>query len=314
MIRFLHISDIHFEDGYEHQRTYDAFIKDIKEQSKNRAIDIVVCTGDIALKGRTKNEDKERIITSLKVLKETVGIDVPFLLVPGNHDVDIQARKSIYQAVFDNIKNSKDANKFIKDIGNEKALKSHLEGFFDIAKELGLNCYGDDICGVQIIDVKGVKLGFALLNSAWRTLGGGINDYGNLFLGELQIDRCLEGIKDADIKIALMHHTLEWFNPLEKSLINNRVAQDFNALFCGHNHDNSAAVVVSNIGSCFVSNTGCIYQSRDYFNGYSIIDLDVVSKKWIVTAREYYYQRNVFDMAPRFSSSGSKEFFFLTIL
>ena len=117
------------------------------------------------------------------------------------------------------------------------------------------------------------KVGIASLNSAWFTKGGGDGDYGKLFIAQHQIERANDALKECDIKIAIFHHPLEWLSPDEKSYIQNTLTNNFDLLLCGHMHNNNASSLASNLGNLFTSNTGCLFQTRDYFNGYSIIEI-----------------------------------------
>lgn len=104
-----------------------------------------------------------------------------------------------------------------------------------------------------------------------------------------------------------MHHTLEWVNMKEKSKIQNSLSRNFDILLCGHNHHHEVSSTVSNIGQVIVNNTGCLYQSRDYFNGYSILSINTTSNKGHIHSREYYSDRDCFDVCTRFSSEGNLE-------
>ncbi|EPM5528153.1 TPA: hypothetical protein ACSB0Y_003379 [Acinetobacter baumannii] len=73
-------------------------------------------------------------------------------------------------------------------------------------------------------------------------------------------------------------------------------------------HNNNASSLASNLGNLFTSNTGCLFQTRDYFNGYSIIEIQEGQIK--TKAREYYEQRNCFDKSMRFSSDSTSTFSF----
>lgn len=151
-------------------------------------------------------------------------------------------------------------------------------------------------------------MGIASLNSAWFTKGGGNNDYGKLFIAQHQVERAYDDIKECDIKIAIFHHPLEWLSPDEKTYIQNTLTNSFDLLLCGHMHNTNASSLASNLGNLFTSNTGCLYQTRDYFNGYSIIEIEEGQIRTI--AREYYEQRNCFDKSIRFSSDSTSTFSF----
>lgn len=153
-----------------------------------------------------------------------------------------------------------------------------------------------------------MQVGVISLNSTWRTAGGGSKDRNSLYVGERQIELSLAEIDGCDIKIAMMHHTLDWLAPEEKNRIQRVLSTNFDLLLCGHNHSNNASQTISTLGSLLISNTGCIYESRDHYNGYSIIDINSKESVLKIEAREYYSQRDEFDISPRFAKDGVYEF------
>lgn len=311
-MRFIHISDIHYSDNLDHQRVITALCHDLNTISKEGKVDAILCTGDLAHKGITDEVSVQKICTLLDRIRSAIDNSIPLIICPGNHDINLHARNALFQPIFDNVKTPECANKLVEESQTNNGVAgvlAHLDGFLNIARHANKKAYENHrLVHTYKLSTDSVSVGFAVLNSAWMTKGGGIQDYGHLFVGERQIDIALQQISDCEIKIAVMHHTLDWLFPAEKMSIHRSLAANFNALFCGHNHETNANNLVSNIGSLFTSNAGCIYQSREYFNGYTILDLDLVARKWITTAREYYSQRNEFDIAPRFSTGGQKEF------
>lgn len=309
-MRILHISDLHITNSADHARTIEALCVDITKIDKIKKIDAILCTGDIANRGDTSESAiKSQEVVIRRILQSTITPAI-FLCCPGNHDVNLKAREEIYEPIFTGIKTPEEANKLIDNLirkGNSE-LWGHLQGYINLSKKIDPTTYSENILfTTKIINSNSTKVGVASLNSTWRTTGGGSKDRNCLYVGERQIELALEQIHECDIKIALMHHTLDWLTPDEKNRIQRVLSNNFDALLCGHNHNNNASHTTSTLGDLLVSNTGCIYENRDHFNGYSVIDIcndDV----WKIEAREYYSQRNVFDISPRFSENGVCEF------
>jgi len=312
-MRILHISDLHITNSADHARTIDALCKDITAENNKKNIDAILCTGDIANRGDTSESAITAQETVIKKILNSANTSVEFICCPGNHDINLKAREDIYESIFSSLKNSEDANKLIENLLNKgnKAIWGHLDGYIELSKKIDPTSYKNNILfTTKALEFKSLKVGIASLNSTWRTFGGGNKDRNNLYLGERQIELALNEIHDCDIKIALMHHTLDWLAPDEKNRIQRTLATNFDALLCGHNHNNNAGHTTSTLGNLFISNTGCIYESRDHYNGYSIIDICSATNTWRIEAREYYSQRNVFDISPRFAENGIFEFDF----
>jgi len=310
-MRILHISDLHVTTSADHARTIDALCKDITAAHKKKNIDAILCTGDIANRGDTSKTAIEAQETVIRKILSSTNLAAEFLCCPGNHDVNLKAREEIYESIFSSIRSPEDANKLIENLvskGNT-AIWGHLDGYIELSKKIDSSTYTENILfTTKKLKVDSIQVGVASLNSTWRTTGGGSKDRNNLYVGERQIELALEQIRDCNIKIALMHHTLDWLAPDEKNRIQRALATNFDVLLCGHNHDNNAGHTTSTLGNLLISNTGCIYESREHFNGYSIIDICSENNIWRIEAREYYSQRNVFDVSPRFAENGVCEF------
>lgn len=125
-----------------------------------------------------------------------------------------------------------------------------------------------------------------------------------MYVSEAVLERAYSEISGADVRVAVMHHPINWFPQDEQALIQRFLTHRFSAVMCGHKHDNNASALHSNVGHLFTSNTGCLYQSLDYFNGYSIVQLDLERSSWSIFAREYYAERDEFDVSTRFGEGG----------
>ena len=307
MITILHISDLHIHSNYDQDQVLDKFLDDLKNQEK---IDLVVCSGDIFAKGNYNKSIVEYAQNFFHKLNKITN-NAEIILCAGNHDVNLKIRDSIFSSIFD-IKDHKAAVNLFDKLYHEpkKDLLAHLSDYNDFASTIVNIPLENKIFFTKSITINNQNIGIASLNTSWLTKGGGQADYGNLFLTERQIERAYDEIKDYPLKIAVFHHTFDWLNQNEKQIIKNRLGEKFNIVLCGHNHENTAEAISSNIGQLFISNTGCLYQSRDYFNGYTILKLNNNTVK--VLAREYYHSRNTFDQATRFNTNGTKDYTFST--
>eukprot|EP00825_Cyclidium_porcatum_P002740 TRINITY_DN11271_c0_g1_i1.p2 TRINITY_DN11271_c0_g1~~TRINITY_DN11271_c0_g1_i1.p2 ORF type:complete len:276 (+),score=48.89 TRINITY_DN11271_c0_g1_i1:101-928(+) len=136
------------------------------------------------------------------------------------------------------------------------------------------------------------NVGVSCLNSSWRAYDE--KDKNNLILGEEQLTRCSEYIKDCDIKIALMHHPLDWFG-LEKNIISSHINKDYDLLFVGHVHESTTMLQTGFTGTLFTdiasSCTSDIRSdSKAFSNGFSIIDYK--KSKQIIDVNCTFYKYN----------------------
>jgi len=319
MFRIVHISDLHFSDDLHQPKIIAQLCQDIARTSAVTVPAVIVFSGDIAAKGQTDKQSIEKILSNfVSEVRNSIGSSIPFLICPGNHDVDLKQRAKFLAPVFDAVKSPDEASELAKQAlePESSSLWTHLAGFRRLSKAIDPDAFSQNpLFYTKIIEENGVKIGFACLNSAWMTKGGGQNDYANLYVGEYSLDMARKELSDSSIhmRIAIFHHPLEWLAPEERSVIQRYLILNFDGFLCGHKHDNNANSLHSNIGSLFTSNTGCVYQSREYFNGYSLIDIDTEESLWRINAREYYKERNIFDNANRFASEGRWQTPFATL-
>lgn len=309
-MRFLHISDLHITESSDHSRTIEALCSDIEKANTAKEVNAIFCTGDIANRGDTSPEAIKLQTSILKKITEAAPGAI-FICCPGNHDINLRARDEIYNPIFTSIKSPDEANRLVEKLieKGRSDIWAHLDGYIELSKTVSPHLYSDNVLfTTKILALDGVSVGIASLNSTWRTFGGGTKDQNNLYVGERQIELALEEIKSCDLKIALMHHTLDWLAQDEKGRIQRVLADNFDAMLCGHNHNNNATNNTSTLGSLLISNTGSIYETREHYNGYSILDINIPEKQCRIEAREYYHERNSFDLSPRFSEGGSYVF------
>lgn len=311
MFRIIHISDLHFKADLYQPRVIGALCADIARLHSTVPVNAVVFSGDAAAKGQTEKAVVEVIVAQfISHVRSAVGSDVPVLICPGNHDVDLKKRAAMFGPVFADITTPDKANDLVKEAQNPAAesLWAHIAGFRSFASAVDADAFTNHpLYYTKKVTASGVTVGFACFNSAWMTRGGGNADYGQLYVGEHVLNLALKELEGSEVRIAVMHHPLDWLAPEEKARIQRFLTLNFHGFMCGHKHDNNADTLNSNVGSLFTSNTGCIYQNNEYFNGYSSLDIDTTDNKWIVNAREYYFQREMFDVATRFASDGRWE-------
>jgi hypothetical protein len=77
------------------------------------------------------------------------------------------------------------------------------------------------------LDIEENHIALLGINSAWmrgrhKDKKGEIDDYGKLAVGEPQVHDALEHIKDAHVRIAVMHHPFDWLMEIDRSRIEER--------------------------------------------------------------------------------------------
>ncbi len=92
-------------------------------------------------------------------------------------------------------------------------------------------------------EINHVKVGIAGFNSAWSSWQD--NEKGKLWLAGHWQTQSLSGQLDfAQLKIALMHHPFNWFNPVEGPIVQREMENNFDFFLHGHEHQGWVAEVV----------------------------------------------------------------------
>ena len=73
------------------------------------------------------------------------------------------------------------------------------------------------------------------LDSAWMSSRDG--DNGNLLLGDIQVRNALNATKDADLRIAIMHHPFNWFKGIDLKDTKSSLCKGCDFILHGHMHD-----------------------------------------------------------------------------
>lgn len=311
--KIIHISDLHIDVAdYDNDRVFKAFIKDIKKLNLDKGI--IVVSGDITSKGNYNDNQVQEIKRRLSQIREALPSHFEFVFAAGNHDINLNKLSGAVKSFITSIQHGTNSNQYLeelKDVENSYYTK-HLDDYYELISEFDSTIkVPTQLHSTKIQNLDDLKIGFASINSAWAAGGKGQSDYGHIFIAERQLDLAKDALEDCDLKIVVMHHTFEWISVDEQQLIKSSFSRNFDILLCGHNHNHQMTSTTSQIGNIIINNTGCLYQSRDYFNGYSILTIDFDTNNEVekvkIESREYYMQRDEFDVSTRFSHNGIQE-------
>ena len=125
----------------------------------------------------------------------------------------------------------------------------------------------------------------------------GFADNKNLWLGERVVDLAAQHTADAAVRLALFHHPLDWLNEQDLLSVDGRLQSCFDVLLFGHLHVARPSANITADGSVAISHGGCLYLSRDYFNGYTIITIDPITRSIKFILRTYQRRRREFELS-----------------
>ena len=306
MIKIIHLSDFHLnKDNLYDWNTYikSELINVIKMNLETKQPCFVVCSGDLIDKGGLAYNSIDDAFALFKteviepILAETnLPLD-HFIIVPGNHDID-RGADSDYE-------DSGLKKKFEEE--GVKYLNSYTTGLMETEKKNGAerirayksfekelyhnfeNVHTTYLGTSFIFDKYEQKIGFSCLNSAWCCYDE--NDFlHGVFIGEPQYNKCEKAIDGCNVKIAVMHHPIDWLK-LEKSSIANWIFQRYDLFLCGHVHESETTLQSKLYNMLYVDIAPCFtneirQKSSSFANGFTIIDYDTTRRK----IECYYYK------------------------
>lgn len=290
MIRILHLTDFHLDkkrlDDWNNFYK-EAFLKKVKDINDEKAIDLILFTGDMLDKagkdfGSVKNGLDSFKTNIIDPILSFLNLDISrFIICPGNHDVDRYADDEMDEnGIKTTLVNPEKVIDFIKKSNNSKSFK-RIERIKEY-KEFELDLYKECDDKEQTIfkfslrlEIGDKTVGISSLNSSWRCVGD--SDFQNLILGETQLADNYQYVKDCDIKIALLHHQLDWLKDFDRRTVTSHINKNFDIVLSGHVHESMSNMTTGFTGSCFhnVSPSGLNQirtDSKTFSNGFTVID------------------------------------------
>lgn len=309
-IGILHLSDIHAtkDNTSKLKRLFSLLVNDL-EKTKNEYnydIQFICITGDLINSGDQSEEQLDLVYnTIIQPLLDYTGLDEKnVFLVAGNHEVK---RSSIISYVESGLVSTLTSEEAIESFFNEAHadVTERIDYFREFSTMFADNPkINTPYLQTYIRDCSKVKLGFACVNSSWRSTGVGITEKGKMIVGKRQIVDALESISTADIKICLMHHPIDWLVDSDKIAIE-KCLNEFDIVLNGHIHESLTSIYTSFNGKCVFNTCGKFDNTSDIYNGYSIITLNPFNRFCEVIIRQYFdYPRNCYDKAINLSPDG----------
>ncbi|MDO3523600.1 metallophosphoesterase [Ralstonia pseudosolanacearum] len=314
-LRILHLSDLHLAQKplADQSIVLNALWTDLSEQRKTEGdFDLVFFTGDLVAKGQFSEVPPDLVEENfIAPLCKAAGLSRDRVFVaPGNHDKSMKDENFLTSQGLASLNSQDTIEKMCQDALSLSQILKPFDKFNNLCDKLSLRRAPESSFFFNSdININGLNIIVTVFNTAWRATGKSENyDYGRLLLGRRQVDEALSKKEENSLRLALMHHPFDWLSQFDKNDNSATILQNYAGIFSGHNHNTDINCLASPTGNTLISNAGCLYQSRDYFNGYAIITYDHDSSSWSIAAREYYERRRAFDAALRFAKNGIAEY------
>lgn len=300
MLKIIHLSDIHYDNknnGSEHINLVDKLLLDLKKIVDSDTL--LVITGDMIDKGGEFNtldsispydifskKIIERILTEYPILTNRI------LTIPGNHDVQRSKIDKIkYRGLMDIIKNNYDELDQYIDLFIKNEYFDQLSTYKKFENELNKNnknYFSNNLYSIYKNKINDINVGIACLNSSWLCCDN--NDLHNIALGEKQLNNAIDDISESDIKIAILHHPIEFFCEKDREIIQPLFYKYFDLILTGHTHKLDSSMNQNLHGNLFISTAESVFtkkiKSENTNTGYSILKI-FPKEKYVIKFRKY---------------------------
>ena len=291
-IRWLHLSDFHVgKDDYAGRKMFDYIFAHVKQRKEEGFTpDLLFITGDLANKG-LKSEYEDLWLEFVSPLQELLGNNIAerTFVVPGNHDVDRDHNQAFgrKEMLSDSSRHFDPTEKGLK---ARQMLLPRFQSFNDndltACKGAFVNAAG---AFSTMLTLGGTKVGIAGINTAWLCKDD--HDERKLTPGKGMVEQALNSLKEAQLRIVVGHHPLDWLLPAEQKPIKSLFGQNAVIYLHGHLHEEWAEPTYGGGHQFLAIQSGAAFQARErekWRNGlvWAEADLDVgelrlQARRWI---------------------------------
>ena len=295
VLTWLHISDIHFRSRTEWRDSIArtsllAYLKKEFDANDNLRPDLVFCTGDVAF----GEEDASPLVDQygqaraffdnlLAVCGSEVGA-LPkdrLFIVPGNHDVNRTSVNKDAQANLLHLAENSSAHaaainqRFAERPKEFKDAIKRLSEYSRFVESYLSHQYKDErLCYSELVNIDGLKVGVAGFNSAW-CCSGPEDDRKIWLAAEWQFNTAFRTLEEADLRIGLIHHPVDWLNQAERDFARHHISTHFHFWCHGHIHDTWLTPTQSYV----MMTAGAVGAETNEEFGISLVQIDLLTSQ-----------------------------------
>lgn len=310
MVKIIHISDFHLESeclSFDKNNLVEAFIKDLEGVICDKSI--IIFSGDLIDKSGIGFKDKELAFEYFKelfidkIIMAFPKIKGKFFIIPGNHDFDRSELDEFNDKPRKDFFNNKPEiveDFVLKNYNSEKSLVG-LKNYKEFEKNFYKNDFDTNNWNFTQfensfkVNVDNDLIGISCFNTSWLSFDD--SEKGTLFISKFQVENSLKFLKDCPLKIAVIHHPLDFLNEKDLENVKPLIYKNYDIILMGHTHKLEGRNIDDIDGKLFLSVgksiTGIKSKDSDYKCGYSIIEF-YPNDNFKVHYKKYIENKNVF--------------------
>lgn len=294
-LNILHLSDAHLgrpDRLLDAAAVFEPLFVDLKRafDEDNLCPSLIIFSGDLAYGELSKKslesqyDDARIFLTKVyECFGKKLG-DIPIVIVPGNHDINLTKIDKAQRAYRDVLTSDIVDSMIVENDNTWQRTVERQKDWFKFAQTIPHQTWKYNpsvyLC-TGILDHNGKKIGISGFNSSWAYQGE--NDQGKLWIGKHQYDLAYNEIKGADFKIAVSHYPLDWLHQNDKVFLTQKIETQYQIFFHGHEH---AQWFTDSPGHLKCA-AGACYSGTKERNGYSWLELDLEAASALISLREY---------------------------
>lgn len=304
-MRIIHFSDLHYGRHNDRiERMLPELIKELKEINDEKRIDLIIFSGDLVWTGENeKNFDDAKsnfidpILTALEISENN------FILTQGNHDnkKDDKELPMVGEHIA-GFKNNEELDSFVEKEDAQFDLSyAKSENFYQFASSFYKNDSINKLFQIFIRTIDNKKIGIVSFNSSWRAF---IGEHSNkLLIPKSIVNKALKQVKDCEIKIAVMHHSLEDLKNFNQFEIEDIIHEKFHILSSGHFHKHKPSILFStNTGILKLSSMALMSNKDGSENGITLLEFDLNTFDVQIKKHRYVNSDNAFTVTQSYKS------------
>jgi tetratricopeptide (TPR) repeat protein/predicted phosphodiesterase len=295
-VSWLHISDFHIKTGdpYDRDVVLKALVKSVDwHRTHGHPADLIFATGDIAHSGRAAEyEIATRFFDDLLAAAH-LNKDRLFL-IPGNHDVDRKRARGLART----LTSREEADEYFEPgsailhlTQKQAAFLAWHDSYFP-----GRKWPQDSTCGpLASIEINHQPIVILPINSALFCQDD--QDHNKLWVGRRPLHTAIERLPQNALKIALIHHPLDWLNDTERLHIKTALKENFDVILRGHLHETDIEPPIFAAGAAYQTRA---YPNRAMFGTFENGSLTVLPVRYEDTTEFWPADPGVYPKEPNF--------------
>lgn len=304
-VNLLHVGDLHIQqsDLFEKDIVLEAFLKDVEILSKTGLKpDVIIFTGDLVQAGDEVKDFELALDHFLFPLCEQTDCSFErIFFTQGNHDLQraiVENNKTLAIGLDSNILSKELLDKEVIREECKTYVQNKFENFTLYTEDFGNTYLIERNCFYAVHFIKELNLSIISVNTSWLSNGGKFrDDKGKLAISDVLLQKAIKAAPQTSRKILIGHHPIDWLAEFNQSYVSRIIQREVDFYLHGHLHEGDPKQLSGVQGKVLFNQCGSLYSDSEYFNGYSIISLDVENEHVEVNMRTYFAKRQAFDKA-----------------